>query len=334
MNRDLLVCAGSLTLDNVITADGQRLPQTWGGNVVYSALGARIWHEHVGLVSRAGENFPDACIALLGARGMRMQGILRLPTSHGMNVAFCYRADGSRIRAFPPDVIDTIPPLERERFIDYSIADIDTRFAVWTGFAPNGSEIPDAWLPEIAAIHCAAMPVQHHHAIAARMRAGVAADAWVQVDSPWYDERDLARDEATALFAMVDAVLPSEDDVAKASPDKSIDSTLGAMQRKGARLIVLKRGSQGSRIIVPGKSPIDIPALPGALAVELTGAGDAFCGGFLAGMHLTREPFEAALYGTVSASFAIAAPGIGGLLAATRSEANRRLAALRTHISS
>ncbi len=334
MSRDLLLCAGSLTLDNVITADGRRLPQSWGGNVIYSALGARIWHDHVGLVSRAGENFPDACLAILAARGLCMQGIRRLPVSHGMNVAFCYRADGSRVRAFPPEVIETIPPLERERFIDYSIAGMDTRFAVWSGFAPDGSDIPDAWLPEIAAIHCAAMPVQHHHAITTRMRARAGADAWVQVDSPWYDERDLARDEATALFAMVDAVLPSEDDVAKASPGKSLDATLGAMQRKGARLIVLKRGSHGSRIIVPGKSPVDVPALPGASALELTGAGDAFCGGFLAGMHLTHEPFEAALYGTVSASFAIAAPGIAGLLAAKRSDADHRLAVLRTHVSS
>lgn len=332
MNRDLLVCAGSLTLDNVISADGRRLPQSYGGNVIYSALGAHIWHDTVGLVSRAGQDFPAACIRTLAARGLRTEGIRHLPIRHGMNVAFCYAADGSRVRAFPPEVVAKIPQHERLRFTDYSVAGLETRFAVWTGFAPDGTDIPDPWLPAIAAIHCAAMPVQRHHAIAARMRAR--GDAWVQVDSPWYDERALARDEATALFALVDAMLPSEDDVAKAWPGRSMQATLDEMQRRGARRIVLKRGALGSRIIAHGASSFDIPALPCVSAIDVTGAGDAFCGGFLAGMHLTGELFEAALYGTVSASFAIATPGIAGLLAAERGEANRRLAALRSYVSS
>ena len=331
MKRELLVCAGSLTLDNVITADGQRLPQSYGGNVIYSALGAQLWHQPVGLLSRAAEDFPAGCLGMLVARGLRVEGIRRLPGPHAMNVAFCYRADGSRVRAFPPDVIAAIPAQERQRFTDYSIASHESRFSIWTRFAPDGKDIPDAWLPATAAIHCAAMPVQRHHAIAARVRAD--ADTWLQVDSPWYDERDLGRDEATALFALVDAMLPSEDDVAKARPGRPIEATLAEMQRKGARLIVLKRGAQGNRIVPHGSSPIDIPALPGASVVDLTGAGDAFCGGFLAGMHLTGEPFEAALYGTVSASFAIAAPGIAGLLAGDKDEAKRRLAALRAHVS-
>lgn len=331
MKRDLLVCAGSLTLDNIVTAEGRQLPQSFGGNVLYSALGARIWHDAVGLVSRAGSDFPAACLDLLAGRGLRTEGIRRLRSRHGMNVAFCYRRDGSRVREFPPEVIAAIAPQERQRFIDYGIAGADTRFAIWTEFAPDGTDIPDDWMPAIAALHCAAMPVQRHHAIAARVRRET--NAWLQVDSPWYDERALGRDEATSLFALLDAILPSEDDVARASPGRAIADTLAHMQRQGARLIVLKRGARGSRILSTASKPVDIPALPGAAAVDPTGAGDAFCGGFLAGIHLTGDPVQAALYGTVSASFAIAAPGIGGLLAASRDQAQERLAVMRAHLA-
>ncbi len=331
MKRDLLVCAGSLTLDNVVTAEGRQLPQSYGGNVLYSALGARIWHDAVGLVSRAGADFPAACVDMLAARGLRTEGIRRLDQRHGMNVAFCYRPDGSRVRAFPPEVIAAIAPQERQRFIDYGIADVDTRFAIWTAFAPDGADIPDHWMPAIAALHCAAMPVQRHHAIAVRMRRE--ADAWVQIDSPWYDERALGRDEATGLFALLDAILPSEDDVARASPGRPIADTLAGMKHQGAQCIVLKRGARGSRIFSTASAPLDIPALPGAAVVDPTGAGDAFCGGFLAGIHLTGDPVQAALYGTVSASFAIAAPGIDGLLATSRDRAQQRLVVMRAHLA-
>ncbi|MEO7241784.1 MAG: carbohydrate kinase family protein [Variovorax sp.] len=327
MTRDLLVCAGSLTLDNVVTAQGQRLPQTCGGNVVYSALGARLWHARVGIVSRAGTDFPVDFIAMLHAQGLQTDGIRRLPVRHGMNVAFCYAADGSRVRAFPPEVIAAIPQPELQRFTDYGVGDIQTRFAIWTEFAPDDNDIPDAWLDSIGAVHNAAMPVQRHQAIAARIRA--TGKAWMQVDSPWYDERALERDEATPLFALVDAMLPSEDDVARADPARPIDITLAAMLRMGARRIVLKRGACGSRILEPGLAPVDIAALAGASIVDLTGAGDAYCGGFLAGMFLTGDTRQAALYGTVSASFAIQAAGVAGLLGADPSQVRQRLATVR-----
>jgi sugar/nucleoside kinase (ribokinase family) len=40
-----------------------------------------------------------------------------------------------------------------------------------------------------------------------------------------------------------------------------------------------------------------------------TGAGDAFCGGFLAGLKKTYDPLRAALHGNVAASLAIEGTG-------------------------
>ncbi len=50
--------------------------------------------------------------------------------------------------------------------------------------------------------------------------------------------------------------------------------------------------------------------------VDLTGAGDASCGGFLAGYFLTRNEVEAAMRGAISASFAVEGVGFSGLLRA------------------
>ena len=43
--------------------------------------------------------------------------------------------------------------------------------------------------------------------------------------------------------------------------------------------------------------------------VNPTGAGDAFCGGFLAGYRETYDPLEAALCGNISASLVVEGSG-------------------------
>ena len=328
MTRNLLACCGSLTLDNVVLADGRYLPRSCGGNVVYSALAARLWHDRVGLVSRVGVDYPESFLTLLADQGLDLGGVVRGRGAHGMNVAFSYRPDGSRVRAFPPHVMAAIPPEERARFVDYTTLGVAHRFGVWNAFSPDGSEVPDSWLSSLRGVHCAAMPVESHVSIAGHVRASDATAAWLQVDSPWYDERDLAVDHAQSLFSRIDALLPSEDDVQKAYPETDIRRGVARIFQAGAKLVVLKRGSAGCMVFQADGSTRTLPVLATDI-VDLTGAGDAFCGGFLAGMALGDDPVTAAMYGTVSASFAIEGPGISRLLAATPAEASQRLTRLR-----
>ena len=68
----------------------------------------------------------------------------------------------------------------------------------------------------------------------------------------------------------------------------------------GAQLVV-KRGADGADVLVGG-TVVRVPSVTEDL-VDPTGAGDAFCGGFLAGLVATGDPVEAAVRGVVSASF-------------------------------
>jgi ribokinase len=309
----------------VVTADRRFLPQSAGGNVVYSALGARLWHDRVGLVSRAGSNFSGAFLDMLASKGLDLGGIQQSSQPHGMNVAFCYSPDGSRVRQFPPEVVQMLPADERARFTDYTTLGPEHRFSVWTAFAPDGTEVPDAWYAEITAVHCAAMPITCHLSIAATLRCSAARQAWLQVDSPWYDERSLERDYASQLLSQIDALLPSEDDVVKIAGRSGVLDELDRLFERGAKTIVLKRGDAGAEVFRHRHEPaVRIRAFPCQIA-DLTGAGDAFCGGFLAGMHLTGDVERAVAFGTVSASFAVEGIGIARLMAATREEARRRL---------
>jgi ribokinase len=66
---------------------------------------------------------------------------------------------------------------------------------------------------------------------------------------------------------------------------------------------------------------------PAVRVLDPTGAGDAFAGGFMAGLAGGDEVRGALARGVVSASFALEDYGAAALLAATPAEAEQRLTA-------
>ena len=321
-----LVVLGCLTLDSVVTAAGECLPQTFGGNVLYSALGARVWNDRVGAVSRYGTGYPEAAFELLRSRGINADGIRHLGFPHGRQIAFCYTEDGSRTRVFPPDVIARIPAADRPRFVDVSL--LPDAAERWLAFAPNGDDIPPAWWSSMTAVHCAAMPVATQSHIARSARAHRGRNVHLQVDSLWHDPQRPEIDYAASLFDDIDILLPSEADVRTFDPDRTLDGAVAGLLARGAKTVVLKHGSSGCQIYRRGRGLIaEVPVVDVKVA-DPTGAGDAFCGGFLAGFKATGDLVTAARYGTVSASYAVEARGLDGLVRSTPSDAAERLASL------
>jgi sugar/nucleoside kinase (ribokinase family) len=73
----------------------------------------------------------------------------------------------------------------------------------------------------------------------------------------------------------------------------------------------------------------EVPAYPARLA-DLTGAGDAFAGGFLAGYNRDYDPLRAVLHGNVSSSLTIEGSGAFHALEALPGLAQARLESLST----
>ncbi len=329
MSVQLIVC-GSFTLDNVIAPSGERLPQNCGGNVAYAAAGAALWGDGVGLVAPVGSNYPADFLDALARRGLDLGGVRRLEAAHGMNVAFWYRPDGSRERRFPPEVFAQIPEPERARFTDYTVHGAEHRYRTWFACSPLPDDIPAEWIRAAAGCHAAALPVQRHIALMRHLRAPRPNIA-LHVDSPWYDERALNDDHATPLFRVIDTLLPSEADLAIADRGSDPLEAARRLVACGARRVVVKRGAEGSAIVTADAPVVLVPATP-AHVVDPTGAGDAYCGGFLAGLVATGDPIRAAACGTVSASFAVETIGPLALIDSPRAEARSRLDALWTRI--
>ncbi|TMQ68821.1 MAG: carbohydrate kinase family protein [Candidatus Eisenbacteria bacterium] len=134
------------------------------------------------------------------------------------------------------------------------------------------------------------------------------------------DNLDAWRD----LLASVDACFPGPDELRlDAGPDARALVRRLASGRLG--LVAFKRGAQGGTLVQREPECLLAWAAVETPVVDPTGAGDAFAGGFLAGLRETGQLDRALGQGAVAASFAIGDWGARGLLGATRAAAEARL---------
>jgi ribokinase len=141
-------------------------------------------------------------------------------------------------------------------------------------------------------------------------------------------------DDIPALVTGLTAFLPNEEEMRKLFHGRSTDlwQMMETIADYGCEIVVVKRGERGQFLYDRAtKMRWEIPAYP-AKVVDPTGAGDSFCGGFLAGYRRTYDPLQSALYGSISASLTIEGSGIFYALDALPGLAQARLNALKEGI--
>jgi sugar/nucleoside kinase (ribokinase family) len=141
--------------------------------------------------------------------------------------------------------------------------------------------------------------------------------------------------EVRRILGKLDAFLPSEMEASAFFSETPGDlwSAAEAFGAMGAGCVIIKAGSRGQYVYETAtRRKWRVPAYP-ARVIDVTGAGDAFCGGFLVGLAETGSPLEAALRGCVSASLVV--EGLGALYALDqpRDKLAARLAELRGAVS-
>jgi hypothetical protein len=67
---------GHLTIDDTVLPDGRTAMGTMGGNVLYAAIGARVWTDDLVIVARPGQGYPQSLIDELSACGYRVDGLI------------------------------------------------------------------------------------------------------------------------------------------------------------------------------------------------------------------------------------------------------------------
>jgi sugar/nucleoside kinase (ribokinase family) len=174
--------------------------------------------------------------------------------------------------------------------------------------SPKLTDIPADYLVA-KAVHLAPLDLLTHSLLAPAFRHGGASI--VSIDpGPGYMNANFL-DYLRSLLQGVTAFLPSEEEIRNLFWGRTNDlwEMAVTLANFGCENIIIKRGGRGQYVYERASAKKwEIPAYPSRL-VDPTGAGDVFCGGFLAGYAATRDPLQAAMQGNISASFCIEGSG-------------------------
>lgn len=116
-----------------------------------------------------------------------------------------------------------------------------------------------------------------------------------------------ARVVIEAAIGLADIVLPSTDDLSLIYGEASPETLAARLWKLHAREIALTAGPRGC-LVTTAQGRSWTPA-PEAAAVDTSGAGDAFNGGYLAARLVGAEPDQAAEAGLAVAARVVTAPG-------------------------
>jgi sugar/nucleoside kinase (ribokinase family) len=320
-----LVTVGGLTVDHVIAADGTVALDQAGGNGAYSAVGALLWFERVGLVSQAVASYPRQVIDRLVTGGVDLGGVSWAQARLTAGNWFIYDHAGRREEglASPADElaaagfpIDRLDPAQvsawRDRLraratpageISYS------QFRVAHPLSPD--QVPDRFL-RARGVHLA--PSQPDVMLAMLDR--FAPSGMTVVADPGWQLAAHRLDALAPILSRLDAFLPSEVELAAFVPGLAPAAALAVLADHCRGTVAVKLGPAG--VLVWDRSsaaPIAVPAAP-ATTLDPTGAGDAFSGGFLAGLVEAGDPVHAARCGALSAARIVERFGADGALSA------------------
>jgi sugar/nucleoside kinase (ribokinase family)/fructoselysine-6-P-deglycase FrlB-like protein len=299
-----VIIVGNLTIDDVILPTGEATMASLGGNAIHAATAARLWQLGVGIVARVGEDFPAEALDRLRAAGLDTGGMAPIdgPTVRNWVI---YEEDGRRHWIYR-----TAP----ERRLEV---------------APRPDDLPEAWTApgRDAVVHVAAMPIAAAAAIVThlrRARADTGAAGRLRITLDTHEAWDAGRDDVLALARDVDVFIPSREELAAVLGYDDPERGIAELVAGGVASVLVKCGADGA-LVAGGSGPTTaVPAAQVEVA-DVTGAGDAFCGGVAAGLALGDDLLAATRRGAATAGAAVRSRGSLRLLGSAARGAAERL---------
>ena len=295
--RPRLVCLGNLTLDDVVLPDNRIVPGCIGGDALYAALAARLYDPSAEMVAPVGQDFPAAVLARIDQAGLSRVGLTCRP-QNTLHNRIDYRSDGGR------------------SWTTYFTE------AEFHALSPVPNDIPPSYR-EAKAFMILAMTLAAQEALVADLKR--TSTALVALD-PQEDYISGNEDALRRLIGAVDIFMPSADEVRQLLGHTDWIAAAKTFAGWGPSIVVIKLAAEGC--LIYGRDDdraIRIPSLATDVR-DTTGAGDCFCGAFVAALIDDRADLRSAgRAGTVAASFAIEDFGVERLIGLPPELAAQRL---------
>jgi sugar/nucleoside kinase (ribokinase family) len=301
------VIAGHLHRDYLLPPLGRPLMDVPGGNLLYAAAGLGVWESSVGLLTRVGEDYPHDWLHSFKKRGWDTRGIHILAEALDLRYFQATLENQTVQRSNPVAHFARLGLSCPKSLLGYQPpADGDPKTP--HPAAPRPNDIPPDYL-YARAVHLCPLDYLTVSRLISTFRQASVSTLTLDPSAAFMISTDL--EDVHILVQGLTAFLPSEEELRTLFWGRTDDlwqmvETLGGF---GCEFIVVKRGARGQMLYDSiSKKRWEIPAYPARLT-DVTGAGDSFCGGFLAGYHKTYDPLLGVLYGSVSASLTIEGRG-------------------------
>ena len=281
-----LVCLGNLTVDDVYLPDGSFMPECMGGDALYAALGARLWESNVQLLAPLSPDLPQRTLEAMIATKFDLES---LPTRDAPTIRnrVYYHADGSRRWEFLAD---------NKNFHSLS---------------PLPEDIPEHYIPAEGFL-ISAMSLKAQELLVPWLRTNTKAVVALDTQEDYVSGNEHRLEK---MFTQVHILMPSAAEVESLFGHRDWLSAAGDLGSLGPQIVVIKLGENGVLVYESKSSSWFEQPAQIEKVVDTTGAGDAFCGGFMAAyLQNPDDLHRAARAGSISASFAVASFGMQALL--------------------
>lgn len=274
--KECFISIGGIIIDDIVLPDGTQKCGALGGGLTHAAMGMRVWSENVGIVSGVGYDFDGQFLESLNSVFTLNELIIHknAPTPRAWQY---FEQDGTRNEVFQTDfnqMIDLIPETTK----------LPKAFSHLSGVHLHcAPEQVNQWAPVLRERHCEI----------------ILWEPWDNFCIP--ENRSMFQDNCR----QIDVVSPNLREGRLLTGLDEPEDIVVRLVDYGARVAVLRMADSGSLIADTDGSLISVPACPPQKIVDVTGAGNAFCGGFVVGLFKTEDLEMAGWYGGVSASFAL-----------------------------
>ena len=293
-NSDITV-VGHFSIDSILLPSRATPVVVLGGSVTYVSLVARRLETSVSVISKVGEDFPEAYMGWLQEEGVDLSRVIKIKNEHTTRFELEYSEDLAnrtlKLRSKAPPITLIDAPI----FLSTKAVHI----------APIGDEIS--------------------FDVVDRLKSG----AEVLSIDPQGLLRSFDENGTVAYTAAIDKRMLGLADIYKSSADEislvtgksDLHSAIKAVHELGVEIVIVTRGAKGAALSVE-KTLYDVPVFTPDVVVDPTGAGDVFIGGFLAEYIHQKDPLWCACVGSAAASVIV--QGIGPTFPVDKEEIYRR----------
>jgi len=242
-----LVVLGHVSIDTIVFPDGRRIEMP-GGAAAAVATSAALAGAKVGLVTKVGEDFPKEWLERL-AQYVDIRGVQILP-GKTIHIWVIYGEDGSV-----------------ESPVEMGVAE-----------RMGETPIPEDYL-KAKIFHVAPIPPEEQLKVLKRLEGKRVS---LDFNPTYYGDYRRKPNLVKELVSMSYAVFPNEREAKLITGLDDVRKAAEELYSWGAELVVITRGERG--VLIYNGDFHEFPALPVDGEIDPTGAGDAFAGGFLAGL--------------------------------------------------